>query len=205
MLVFEEREKQEYLRNNLSEQRREPTNSSHLMGIDPATWVGLGVLSPLRHQYSLLWKGEIFCPNIIGNWRPGCFFFLRYQNTFRFRRQNILSMFAFFLTHVVRNFVEAAHAQSKWHKRSTSERGARAPYRTMFPEISAQWSLLEPSFRYLSPGREGEKCRPLDHVRQIPFIHSAQVIICSNLYICIQVFLFFPAFGTSNLPIAHVR
>ena len=30
----------------------------------------------------------------------------------------------------------------------------------MFPEISAQWSLLEPSFRYLSPGNEGKICRP---------------------------------------------
>ena len=160
MLVFEEREKQEYLRNNLSEQSREPRNSSHLMGIDPAIWLGLGVLSPLRHQCSLLWKGEIFCPNIIVNRGPGCFFVLRYQNTFRFRRQNTLSMFAFFPTHLVRNSVETAHAQRKWHKRSTSGRGARAPYLTMFPEISARWSLLEPSFRYLSPGREGENVGP---------------------------------------------
>ena len=42
----------------------------------------------------------------------------------------------------------------------------------------------EPRFRYLSPGREGEKCRPLDHRRQIPFIHSAQTISGSNSYIC---------------------
>ena len=56
-------------------------------------------------------------------------------------------------------------------ERSTSGRGAKASYRTMLPEISARRSLLEPSFRYLSPGRKGEKCRPLEHMRQIPLIH----------------------------------
>ena len=56
-----------------------------------------------------------------------------------------------------------AHAPVKYQSNSTSGRGARASYRTMLPEISARRSLLEPSFRYLSPGREGEKCRPLDH------------------------------------------
>ena len=58
---------------------------------------------------------------------------------------------------------EAAHAQTKYQCNSTSGRGARASYQTMLPEISARRSLLEPRFRYLSPGREGEKCRPLDH------------------------------------------
>ena len=57
----------------------------------------------------------------------------------------------------------AAHAPTKYKSNSTSGRGARASYRTMLPEISARRSLLEPSVRYLSPGREGEKCRPLDH------------------------------------------
>ena len=68
----------------------------------------------------------------------------------------------------------AAHAPTKYQSNSTSGRGARAPYRTKLPEISARRSLLEPSFKYLSPGREGEKCRPLDHTRQIPFVHSAR-------------------------------
>ena len=45
---------------------------------------------------------------------------------------------------------------------SSSGRGAKAWYRTILPKISARRSLLEPSFRCLSPGREGEKCRPLD-------------------------------------------
>ena len=58
-----------------------------------------------------------------------------------------------------------AHAQIKYQDNSTSGLGARASYRTMLPEISARRSLLgEPRFRYLSPGSEGEKCRPLDHL-----------------------------------------
>ena len=52
----------------------------------------------------------------------------------------------------------------------------------MFPEISARRSLLEPSFRYLSPGIEGEKRRPLDRMWQIPFIHSVQFLITSHFY-----------------------
>ena len=40
-------------------------------------------------------------------------------------------------------------------------------------------SLLEPSFRYLSPDSEGEKCRAPDHSRQI--------ISCRNLN-CIITF-----------------
>ena len=57
----------------------------------------------------------------------------------------------------------------------------------MFPEISARRSLLELSFRYLSPGIEGEKCRPLDHTWQIPFIHSVQFLITSHFYIYMKV------------------
>ena len=50
----------------------------------------------------------------------------------------------------------------------------------MLPEISARRSLLELSFRYLSPGREGEKCRLLDHTWQNPFVHSARSLQGSN-------------------------
>ena len=39
------------------------------------------------------------------------------------------------------------------------------------------------SFRYLSPGIEGEKRRPLDHMWQIPFIYSAPFIVISNFHI----------------------
>ena len=45
-------------------------------------------------------------------------------------------------------------------------------------------------FRYLrSPtGREGEISRPLDHFRQIPFIHLAGLIHSINFYIYRSVF-----------------
>ena len=37
--------------------------------------------------------------------------------------------------------------------------------------------------------REGEISRPLDHMRQIPFIHSARLIARTNLYIYLTVIL----------------
>ena len=51
----------------------------------------------------------------------------------------------------------AAHALTKYQSNSNSGRGARASYRAMLPEISARRSLLQPSFRYLLSGREGER------------------------------------------------
>ena len=54
------------------------------------------------------------------------------------------------------------------------------------------------SFRYLSPGIEGEKCRPLDHMWQIPFIHSTPFIVASNFYIYVTEFYLFPSCGTSR-------
>ena len=55
--------------------------------------------------------------------------------------------------------------------------------------------FCELSFRYLSPGSEGEKRRPLDHMRQIPFIHSTRFISTSNSYIYRTVFQLFPPCG----------
>ena len=60
--------------------------------------------------------------------------------------------------------------------------------------------FCEPSFRYLLPGSEEEKCRPLNHMSQIPFIHSVRLINHSNIYsydsaviifsmLCVQVCL----------------
>ena len=54
----------------------------------------------------------------------------------------------------------------------------------------------EPRFRYLSPGSEGEKCRPLDHLWQTPFIHSARYINSSKSHIYRTVFHLSPPFGT---------
>ena len=57
---------------------------------------------------------------------------------------------------------------------------------TLRSEIKFQGNCAcEPSFRYVFPGSEAEKCRPLDHRWQIPFIHSAQFII-SNQFLYIQ-------------------
>ena len=56
----------------------------------------------------------------------------------------------------------------------------------MLPEISARRSLLEPRFRCLSPGREGEKCRPLDHMWQIPFIHSVRFVLLHHFHIYVK-------------------
>ena len=68
----------------------------------------------------------------------------------------------------------------------------------MLPEISARRSLLEPSFRYLSPGSEGENCRPLDHVWQVPFIHSVRFFRISNFHIYIELCRFFLPSGTDT-------
>ena len=45
---------------------------------------------------------------------------------------------------------------------------------------------------------EGEKCRPLDHMWQIPFIHSVQFVIASNFQIYIKVCRFFLPSGTDT-------
>ena len=59
------------------------------------------------------------------------------------------------------------------------------------------WEL---SFRYLSPDSEGEKCRPLDHIWQIPFIHSGRLIIGGNFYIYVKFLQLFSPCGTSSIP-----
>jgi len=57
MLVFEERGKSEYPEKNLSEQSREPTNSTHMSRrvreLNPGHIGGRRALSPLK-------KGEVF-------------------------------------------------------------------------------------------------------------------------------------------------
>ena len=62
-------------------------------------------------------------------------------------------------TRMSKNFSSrvAAHAPTKYQSNVISGRGARVSYRDFHPEVAFA------CFRYLSPGREGEKCRPLDH------------------------------------------
>ena len=72
---------------------------------------------------------------------------------------------------------------------------------TSIPEISARGSLmLWAKFQIPvgpRPGREGENCRPLDHIRQIPFIHPAPFTFYPNiiLYIYTKVFQLFLPYG----------
>ena len=58
------------------------------------------------------------------------------------------------------------------------------------PRFRPVGHFCELRFRYLSSptGREGEISRPLDHMRQIPFIHSARLIDSTNFYIYRTVF-----------------
>ena len=58
--------------------------------------------------------------------------------------------------------------------------------------------FCKPRFRHLSSptGREGEISRPLDHMRQIPFIHSARLIDSANFCIYRTVFYILSPCGT---------
>ena len=58
------------------------------------------------------------------------------------------------------------------------------------PRFRPVGRFCELRFRYLSSptGREGEISRPLDHMRQIPFIHSARLRDSTNFYIYRTVF-----------------
>lgn len=81
---------------------------------------------------------------------------------------------------------EPALAQTKYPESSTFGRGTRSSYLTMCPEISARWSLLWTKFQIpvaRQTGKEGSKCRPLEHMWRIPFIHSPRFIIDGNFYI----------------------
>ena len=58
------------------------------------------------------------------------------------------------------------------------------------PRFRPVGCFCELRLRYLTPpiGREGEISRPLEHKRQIPFIHSARFIDSTNFYIYMTVF-----------------
>ena len=66
------------------------------------------------------------------------------------------------------------------------------------PRFRPGGRFCELRFRYLSSptGREGEISRPLDHMRQIPFIHSTRFIEGTNFYIYRTFFLIFSPCGT---------
>ena len=66
------------------------------------------------------------------------------------------------------------------------------------PRFRPGGRFCELRFRYLSSptGREGEISRPLDHMRQIPFIHSARPLVSTNYYIYRTVLEIFSPCGT---------
>ena len=65
------------------------------------------------------------------------------------------------------------------------------------PRFQPVGRFCELRFRYQpSPtGREGEISRPLDHMLQIPFIHSARFITRSNFHVYSTAFWSFPPYG----------
>ena len=144
-------------------------------------------LTAIGH-FGILWE-QIFiffvCKNQIANYNPGQIHarWLHRQRPLRRRPRKPAPLPLSIMTKILGKSRATAHAPTKYESNSTSGRGARVSYQTMLPEISARRSLLEPSFRYLSPGREGEKCRPPDHTWQNPFVLSARLIIGSNCYI----------------------
>ena len=66
------------------------------------------------------------------------------------------------------------------------------------PRFRPVGRFCELRFRYRSSptGREGEISRPLDHMRQIPFIHSARLIDSTTFYIYRTVLQIFSPCGT---------
>ena len=72
----------------------------------------------------------------------------------------------FFPTHMVRNSVQAKLRMRKQNSIRAVPLDAVPERRTerCSPRFRPGDRFCELSFRYLSPGREGEKCRPLDHM-----------------------------------------
>ena len=66
------------------------------------------------------------------------------------------------------------------------------------PRFRPGGRFCELRFRYPSSpiGREGEISRPLDHTRQIPFIHTTRLLDSTNFYIYRTVFWIFSPCGT---------
>ena len=79
----------------------------------------------------------------------------------------------------------------KQNTKTTVPRDAGPERRTKrFPRDFGPWvafvSQGSDTYRHRQTGREGEISRPLDHMRQIPFIHSARLIDSTNFYIYIE-------------------
>ena len=89
-----------------------------------------------------------------------------------------------FSTNMVRTFVLGELRMRQQNTKATVPLDVAPERRTKrcSPRFRPGGRFCELRFRYLSSptGREGEISRPLDHMRQIPFIHSARSIIGTN-------------------------
>ena len=113
-----------------------------------------------------------------------------------------------FLRHMVRNsVVRKARMRKLNDKRAVpldvvpERRTKRFP-----PRFRPVGRFSELRFRYLSSptGRQGEISRPLDHMRQIPFIHSARLINSTNFYTYRTVFkIFYPCGNIKCVLVRH--
>ena len=106
----------------------------------------------------------------------------------------------FIPTKIVRTRVRGNLRMRKQNTKTTVPLDAVPERRTKRfpPRFRPVGRFCELRFRYLSSptGREGEISRPLDHMRQIPFIHSARVIDTTNFFIYRTVFEIFSPCGT---------
>ena len=94
---------------------------------------------------------------------------------------------------------EPAHAETKHQDNSTKTTvHARAQYQRFPPRFRSVGHFCQLWFRYLSSptGREGEISRPVDHMRQIPYILSPRLIVSTSFYIYRTIFYIFSPCGT---------
>ena len=106
----------------------------------------------------------------------------------------------FISTNMVRTRVRGNLRMRKQNTKTTVPLDVAPERRTKrcSPRFRPGGRFCELRFRYLSSptGREGEISRPLDHMRQIPFIHSTRPINSNNFYIYRTVFYIFSPCGT---------
>ena len=98
----------------------------------------------------------------------------------------------FIPTNMVRTRVRGNLPMRKQNTKTTVPLDVMPERRTerFTPRFRPMGRFYELRFRYLSSptGREGEISRPLDYMRQIPFIHSTRLIDNTNFYIYRTVF-----------------
>ena len=138
-------------------------------GYSKAKWLQNGRFWERSSDQPTRW---LICPHVISKWRDTVMYFIP-TNMVRTRVRGSLRMCKL-------NIKTAVHLDVV-PERCTERFAPRFPPVDRFCELR---------FRYLSSptGREGEISRPLDHTRQIPFIHPARLINSTNFHIYRTVF-----------------